>query len=356
MKVINIKDALARCWLNLSQSLPRYEPFAELAARPHTEIVIDGNGYSLYRASRANVPVLPRRVVHVAPDAASVCALLRKGEEVVVAVDLERCYRRHVSLPREAEGKIGQILDLDMARVTPFARADVFAGWINHRGKESATNLNVEQIIIRKDIVAGLHEAIHHRGARAIGLIVRNGQAPALPLALSLEGGFYGAAAAKRSMQMAAVSLVVLSAGLVAFGSAALTRQSHILSVIAEQSAEAAIEAADVRARLEQLKSNSAEISALQARRSRDRLVSAVEELSRILPDSAFLDGLSIETSKVVVDGGAAAPEELISPLEATSLFKNVSFSSPVFKNPNEPQSHFSIKLELQTPTGGGQN
>lgn len=355
MQVINIQDAWRR--LSLPQSLPRYEPFVELAARPRTEIVIGGRDYSLFRRSRAKVPLLRHAALHQAGESSSICAFLRKGEEVVVSVGLERCYTRHVKLPRTAMGKIGLILDLDVARVTPFARGQVFAGWIDHGPNGHGPDLDIEHIVIRKDIVADILQAIRNRGAKPIGLIVREGDGPALRWALSIDGSPYGAAPAKRWAQAAACGLVLLSLGMAAFGGALLLRQSRVLAAISAQSVSAAEGAARVLSRLERIKSGSMEIAALQTRRSATAgRIASIEELSRILPDDAFLDGVSFESNRLVMDGAAASPEQLISALESSPLFQNVSFSSPVFRNLGERQSHFSIKLELETRPGKAQN
>ena len=77
-----------------------------------------------------------------------------------------------------------------------------------------------------------------------------------------------------------------------------------------------------------------------------------IEELSQILPDTAHLDGVSIESNRLVADGSAATPEHLISALESSLLFQNVTFSAPVFRNPGEEKSHFSIRLELEAQAG----
>lgn len=351
MEIVNIRDAWGR--LSLRQSLPRYEPFVELAARPRTEIAIGATGYLLFRRSSAKVALLRRAMVHEAIEPSRVCAFLRKGEEVTVSVDLARCYTRQVKLPLTAMGKIGPILDLDVARVTPFARDSVFAGWI-HDPAAQGPDLNVEHIIIRKDIVADIVEAIRGRGAKPVALIVRDGDGSALPLALAIDGSSYGAVTAKRWTQVAAFSLVLLGLGMAAFGGAVLLRQSRVLAAIAAQSADVAEEASGVRKQLEEIKSGSTEISALQARKSATAgRAGSIEELSRILPDDVYLDGVSFASGKIVVDGAAASPEQLISALESSPLFQNVSFASPVFKIPDQPKSQFSIKLELETRAAG---
>ena len=152
MEVINIQDVWRRWRLGLLLTLPRYEPFLELSARRRTEVSLGGAGYSLFRDSLARA-LLPRQVMtRAGANLADVCEILHKGEEVVVSVDLGHCFVRQVSLPKTAAGRIGQILELDLAHVTPFDPGSVFSAWINHGPANSRSNLNIEHVIIRKDI------------------------------------------------------------------------------------------------------------------------------------------------------------------------------------------------------------
>ncbi len=70
------------------------------------------------------------------------------------------------------------------------------------------------------------------------------------------------------------------------------------------------------------------------------------------MPDDAFLEGMTVDGKTLTADGAAAAPELLIAELEASPLFENVVFAAPVFKNPGEIKSRFSIRLELSGPAG----
>ena len=75
-------------------------------------------------------------------------------------------------------------------------------------------------------------------------------------------------------------------------------------------------------------------------------LTHLVEELSRLLPDDAFLEALTIDGKSMVIEGQATSPEGLISRLEASPLLSNVAFAAPVYRNPADAQSHFSIRME----------
>ena len=350
MEVINIQDVWRRWRLGLLRTLPRYEPFRELSGRRRTEIALGRNGYSLFRNSHVNAPLMKQVAVREGANPAEVCKILRKGEEVVVSVDLEHCFVRQVKLPQSAIGKIGAILDLDLARLTPFAPGEVFSGWINHGPSGADSNLNIDHVIIRKDIVAHVIEAIRKCGAKPTGIFVRDGIGSALPLALAMDGSPFRASLMKLWTRFTAVGFSALVLSAVTFAAVVLVRQSQTFESIEAQNAAVEKDAAEVRGRLEQIKAKSSEILSLQARKSgiATRL-EVIEELSRALPDDAFLIGVSMDSNRLVADGSAKSPEPLISLFESSPAFQNVSFVSPVFRNPGEEKSHFSIRLELET-------
>lgn len=79
----------------------------------------------------------------------------------------------------------------------------------------------------------------------------------------------------------------------------------------------------------------------------RNRQIDILKQLSVILPDDAWLTGFaSGEKGKVELDGYARRSAEIIGPLENSSLFRNVEFSSPV--TVRQGKERFSIRMEVE--------
>ena len=98
----------------------------------------------------------------------------------------------------------------------------------------------------------------------------------------------------------------------------------------------------------EELDSINARMDYLTGFRSKRGLrILALRELSVRLPETAWLTSLSIdEQGKVQIQGYASRASEIIRPLDASKLFKNVEFSSPVtIANDRE---RFSIRMEME--------
>jgi general secretion pathway protein L len=96
------------------------------------------------------------------------------------------------------------------------------------------------------------------------------------------------------------------------------------------------------------------EITALQeridylnsVRQDRIHALEVLKELTKILPDAAWLLGLSIADNKVEVQGNANYSTELIPQLEASPLFANAKFISTITKG-RDGKEVFKIGFEI---------
>jgi Tfp pilus assembly protein PilN len=85
----------------------------------------------------------------------------------------------------------------------------------------------------------------------------------------------------------------------------------------------------------------------LQFRSRSNRYIEALKHLSVILPKDAWLTDFSAKEKGVIeIEGYAQRTADLIVPLENSSLFRNVEFSSPI--NVRDNLERFSIKMEIE--------
>ena len=316
MQIINIQDLWNWLRLGFRRYLPAYDPFLEMISRPRTEIALQDGGFSLFRKSRPSVSLSEQEKITAASTPAGICGALQKGETVIVSVNLAQCFIRKVKLPRAALGRVTAILDLELARVTPFSQNEVYTTWIDDGRAGKGQSFSVEHIVFRKDLVADLLDAISKHGAKPAGFLVRDNAGQVLPLALSIEGGVFREASMKRWAQITLASMIASLLAALVFGSLAALHQSHTIAMIGSATAALDKEVAGVRARLDLVKANSAEIKALQDRKllTVGRL-QILEELSRILPDTAFADVVAIDADRIDIGGAASTPETLIAAL-----------------------------------------
>lgn len=72
-------------------------------------------------------------------------------------------------------------------------------------------------------------------------------------------------------------------------------------------------------------------------------LVDVFEELSRVIPDNTWLNGLQYKDRHFVIQGQSPSASKLIEWIEASPYFKNTSFVSPVTKDTSSGLERFQI-------------
>lgn len=113
----------------------------------------------------------------------------------------------------------------------------------------------------------------------------------------------------------------------------------------------AAVEA--VRKEEEALNGLRQEISFISGKKERKgEIFLVLDELSRIVPNNAYLSNLRYRESTVELQGSAESASNLVPLLERSPIFKNVGFTAPTNRGRDNKET-FSLKAELERPQDG---
>ncbi len=334
-------------WLGKFHEL---DSFGELRADRFPEIHVSEAGHFAFPVCdpRYPLPMASTAVNLHTPDAA--ISALQKNRRVIVSVDTSLCYRRFAELPRTAASRLHGILTLDLSRLTPFKLENFYSGFRVLGAGSTSTTLSLEQIVLRKDILKPLSDELRSKNILIEAISFRDGPGPMWPAAIGPDGSPYGNTRFSLWIKLAACGLAAALAGIGLMAIAITLSAEGARATLGAQTLVLQQQAAAIHTRLDVLKSSSDEIADLLAWKSRgDRLSRAIEELSRVLPDDAYLEGFAMDNGQITVDGQAVMPEGLIARLESSPLFNNVSFGAPVFRNPGEAYSHFSIGMSFES-------
>jgi general secretion pathway protein L len=125
-----------------------------------------------------------------------------------------------------------------------------------------------------------------------------------------------------------------------------------------QQAALAELDAAtrDARARADKLTAardatSTARQEELVARRLLAQIeprVRIVDELSRILPDSAWLAEMRIDPGSVEISGFARSAAALVPALEGAALFADVTLTAPITIDDSQKMERFSYRMRLR--------
>jgi general secretion pathway protein L len=272
----------------------------------------------------------------------------RPGMPIGLRLSPALCFTRRLELPARAEGDFAGILDLEMERTTPFRSTDVLTAFHVDtaadvpRGKRAVRHL----VVKRKTIEPILAEMRGFGLEPAFADCWDEDRQRALPvdfLAVPHPRRRRGL----RLHAMAALCLLLAAAAI----AGQIVQHRNALQTLEIRTSEARAEAASVRQSLEASQAAAARMEAMQ-RRLRGRLPIAriLEELTAILPDSAWVSDLRIEGDAVEFTGFAKSAAALIPLLEASPLFAEAALTSPVVLDNNEDKERFSARLRLSLP------
>jgi hypothetical protein len=343
-----------RRWLKRSRALlPVHDSIAELSRLRVRELHISR---SLAAAFVECQPSMPLEKLWPMAEAATLdlaTAQFLPGDRVVISFDLADCFSHMVDVPRAALADAEGILGLERQRVTPFSQEDVYALWAPAADVSPGDTIPINQILIKKSAVARIVEALRAIRCEPVALIARSSGSPATRMALGFDGKPFGTTAYRFWGRAAAcmATLLTLSMSLLTFGQ--LNRQESYIAEIEARTSETAKAASVVQERLKAITAASADLSAAQALvAARPRVTEAIEALSSELPDDTSLEGFTYVNDVFTVTGTSEAPQPLVALLEETAAFTAAGFSAPVFKNPGEPRSHFTLTFKLEAPRG----
>jgi general secretion pathway protein L len=77
-----------------------------------------------------------------------------------------------------------------------------------------------------------------------------------------------------------------------------------------------------------------------------DEVLSILDELTRLLPDSTWLSRFELIGTRVRLEGESAEASALIGLLEQSRTLHNVSYASPITSNPRTEKDRFSLIAE----------
>ncbi|MFN8543066.1 MAG: PilN domain-containing protein [Candidatus Binatia bacterium] len=121
-------------------------------------------------------------------------------------------------------------------------------------------------------------------------------------------------------------AVVVLLA--VVWGASALVKDAMLRRQVTEQLAQIDPQVREVRAIEDQIESMQKQIDILTGNQD-ERVIVLLKEVTDLVPADAYLTSLNLRNGRMTIDGQARSASELITALEKSKHFRNVSFTSP---------------------------
>lgn len=253
----------------------------------------------------------------------------------------DRCLIRELRVPTTNRAQARRIAELQGQTSLPFEPGQVVCAHAIADPKNGLMRLTT--VIVKRSTIE-----------RQLGVLARAGCCPDFVDAADAEGNGYDVdlleSSSGRGISALAAPLLLILALLLALIALQLEWNKRTSAL-----AELDQKIAEVKAKVDSLVKKSAEVNAVAdavsaLRRKRVVEPPAVElwdELSRAVPDTAWISQLQATKNKVSVSGFATEAAPLVGILEQEPLFRLVAFSSPVSFDPSASAERFGIGFEL---------
>ena len=278
----------------------------------------------------------------------------RSSFRIGLRLPYRACFSRRVELPSGAVRDFPRLLALDLERATPFKPRDIRSAHFIEDEQRTPGKTAIRQLIAKRSSADGIVSAMHEAGLTVtrIDCWSPDGQT-AMPVNF-LEVATD--ASAQRRGWFWPVALTASAAAIAAFGGNMFLERhdgalaelkaenTKLLKVIkAHRDADAVFQAQQTEVR-----------SFAQVLTSAPSKAMAIEELTRLLPDTARVTDLKLEGNTVDISGIAQSAIGLVPILERSTYFVDATSTAPVMFDQREGKERFSIRVRIRNSNGGG--
>jgi general secretion pathway protein L len=273
----------------------------------------------------------------------------RAGAVIGIRVPFSACFTRDVELPVTASANFRQLLAVDFERATPFKVRDVYLAHFVETRPAAPGKVWVRQLVVKRGVVDGLKSEIEALGLEVGYLDCWDANAAAaLPInLLDRDGAGPSSGRSRWSMSwlLGGFALALAIAG-------ALLLNDKYETAVQElqiQSSRQKVRSQAVREALSRSRASYSEIANFD-RLKNDNVskLTIIEELTRLLPDTAWVTDLRIDGATVELSGFAKSAAALIPIIERSTLFVDAMPTAPLTFDQREDKDRFSLRARIR--------
>lgn len=278
------------------------------------------------------------RLYEESPELAETKLLLRLAEG--------QALRKSIKLPQAAEENLGQVLAFEMDRLTPFKADQVYYGARVANRLQATRQIGVELVLTPRAKLDALLDDLAACGWRP-DLVDMAGSA-ASPGAYNLLPEKYRSVGSHWPRTAGIALAGVVAVLLAALAALPIWSASSTAADLEERVRKVGKVAKEVEALRQETENLLHQASFLEEKKRKEPvLLDMLEELSRVIPDNTWLNGLQYKDRRIVMQGQSPSASSLIQMIEASPHFKNTSFVSPVTKDTGSGLERFQIASDV---------
>ena len=352
MKIIQAIGTFANWWRDQLVSLvPRVVKSALESLRVRHRIDVEPEGVKLFRRRWFSAPgswkqlqVIFRQPKAVAELFRPRLAALGVRRKVLITVPVEQLLTRQVELPRSVAANVSDIARLEARALVPGGSNSAYSGLDPASIKTAAQSVSARQLVLNGELVEPHVAALKaEKGLDfEVAAVLKDGREVRLdPL---MDAAAEPVTGTRWRLILAALLLVLGAANTFI----TMTRQEEAIIALDQELAVATRKAQAVRNNLNREAALASGVAGIQEKMQREPgLVDVWQELTKVLPRSAWINSLALEDRTLRIAGSAKSAAELIGLLDASAVLSQVRFSSPVVTNRASNEERFQIEARI---------
>ncbi|WP_116475452.1 PilN domain-containing protein [Zobellella maritima] len=265
--------------------------------------------------------------------------LLAQAEQIQLYLPITELLYTRLRLPAITAAKLSNVLTFEMDKHTPFQAQQVYFGYRILEWQKDNALILVGLLLIPKARLDPRLAELREMGIQPSGLQAADlPDSPVIPLNSPKNAGL-----SKVQRLRALNGMLILVMLLLVIAIPLYQRQARIESLSAELAIpkSRAEKTAQLKQQLEALQAN--RLFLVKEKASAPSVLMLLDELTRLLPDHTWLNHFELNKDSLQIRGESASASELIGQIEASSLFYDVRFSSPVTNNPATGKDRFMM-------------
>ncbi len=274
----------------------------------------------------------------------------RRGKVPIgLRIPLAWCLTRQLEIPYAARANASGILLNDLQRATPFRNGQALSAVYLGKRSQDGARIVAHQVVVTRDRLAPLLQAVESAGLD-VSFADAYGEDARRPVPIDLLAAPADSAKnSGRAWRWPAVFVLAVLAGAGLVGYAALDRQAQALARLEAITEEVKTKALAVRKQMDLLESERAKHLALEQRKMlAPGVLGTWSELTRLLPDTAWLELIRMDGDTVEITGYAQSAAVLVSLIEQSGLFRDAGLSSPVTRDDRVGAERFGVRLRFE--------
>lgn len=258
--------------------------------------------------------------------------------------------RRRLALPAAAAERLRDVVGFEIDRQTPFAADSVaFDARVLRRAETADGQIEAELVVVPRQRLEPLLEALGPLASGLSGIDAADPQG--VPLGINLltpsQRRRAGDPLRAWNLLLAAIAVFALAAAMWQLLANRRTAAQTLEQTIS-RNAQAARQAAAQRQELIDLIEGQAFLDRLRV--ERPTTVQVMDELSRRLPDTTYLEKLAIEDNSLLLIGLSREAPSLVQRLQGSPLWRAPALTGALQPDPGSGRDRFTLTAELGPP------